>query len=60
MKVEMNGVMYTQASNGHVIGVKDSRIIFHAQYNKIMSESELLEYVKLVDELRDDEKDSDK
>lgn len=59
MKVEMNGVMYTQASNGHVMGVKDSRIIFHAQYNKIMSESELLEYVKLVDELRNDVKDSD-
>lgn len=60
MKVEMNGVMYTQASNGHVIGVKDSRIIFHAQYNKIMSESELLEYVKVADELINDEKDNDK
>lgn len=59
MKVEMNGVMYTQASNGHVIGVKDSRIIFHAQYNKIMSESELMEYVKVADELINDEKDSD-
>lgn len=59
MKVEMNGVMYTQASNGHVMGVKDSRIIFHAQYNKIMSESELMEYVKVADELINDEKDSD-
>lgn len=60
MKVEMNGVMYTQASNGHVMGVKDSRIIFHAQYNKIMSESELMEYVKVADELINGEKDSDK
>ena len=60
MKVEMNGVMYTQASNGHVMGVKDSRIIFHAQYNKIMSESELMEYVKVADELINDEIDSDK
>lgn len=60
MKVEMNGVMYTQASNGHVMGVKDSRIIFHAQYNKIMSESELMEYVKVADELINDEKDNDK
>lgn len=51
ISVELNGVLYTQNSYYHIIGEKDGEIIFHAKYNKKLTESELLNYAKIVDQL---------
>lgn len=52
MSVIVNGVKYTQISNGHVMGVTGGRMVFHAQYNRMMTEAELREYAEEVEELR--------
>lgn len=46
MSVIVNGIKFTQISNGHVMGVKGGRMVFHAQQTRMMNENELKEYAE--------------
>lgn len=64
MSVIESGIKFTQVSNGHVIGVRGGRIVFHAEQSKTMSEDELREYAKnaveLLEEIQHGHTDSEK
>lgn len=55
LKINYKGYTISQASNNHVMICKDNQMLFHAQFNKELSEKELKQelehYLKLIETL---------
>lgn len=54
-RVAIDDMVFVQAANNHIMGAKDGKMFFHASYEEPLTEDELLEYVKNVINLMEQE-----